>query len=142
MPYKVTGKIIADDGLPIPDNGVLIKELPQAGSTQSPGGVWADANGNFTLMATSPTSVIEVSCNFFKTRTFIAKDFPSVVQLATEGAVIDAQVTKPKETGSNWLWYAAAAAAVIAVLASGKKKPAKGLKAPAAPKRKILTVTV
>lgn len=142
MPYKVTGKIIADDGYPIPDNMVLVKELPQAGSTQSPGGVWADANGNFTLMATSPTSIIEVSCNFFKTRTFTAKDFPSVVQLETEGAVIDAQVTKPKAENNNWIWYAAAAAAVIAIIASGKKKTGKGLKSPAQAKRVIPTVTV
>lgn len=143
MPYKITGRIIADDGYPIPNDFVMIKELPVSGVPYSPGSVVADENGYFTFMATSENSKIEVSCHFFTAQTFTAKNFPSVVQLSGgEGAVINGQVTKPKADNNNWLWYAAAAAAVIAIIASGKKKTGKGLKSPAQAKRVIPTVTV
>lgn len=143
MPLLIKGKVTDASGLPIPDNIIEVKEIPPAGSDIGTADVWADADGNFTLMALSSDSTIQISSVGFETQEWPATSVPAIIRLNDDPrSVING--TRKKD---NTLAYVLGTLAAVGLLyaATRGKKPA-GKKAagalPAAKKPTIKKVSV
>jgi len=126
MPYKIIGKVLDDQGLPI-GHTVQITEKPTIGNLGI-GDVFADDDGSFTILALSGSSFIEISAYGYATQVFPATGVPSEIKLKVDPALILNGTTKPKAKDNTWLWIAGLTLAGLALAsASGKdnKTPAR-----------------
>jgi len=124
MPYKIVGKVLDEQGLPI-GHTVQITEKPTVGNLGI-GDVFADDDGSFTILALSGSSFIEISSYGYATQVFPATGVPAEIKLKVDPALILNGTTKAKPKSNAWIWIAGLALAGLA-LASSKdaKKPAR-----------------
>jgi len=143
MPYKITGKILDENGWPLYQIAQISELSNQPGATVS-ANVWTDENtGAFTFLALDPANTIKVESIGYEPVTFKASAFPSVVKLQPVADLVISGNTTKKKKDNTLLWLAGGVFAAIAISVAMKRKPSK----PTAPQKakalpKPINVTV
>lgn len=146
MPYRISGKVIGDDGYPLYQQA-LVEELNPQG--QPIANILTDEEtGSFVFFAESQNSTIRVKSTGYKEKTFTASAMPAEIPLfPLDESIINLTRPKPSKTG---LYIAIGTVALIAIAAyaSGKKDKKKTVatavatKTPAKAKAKPTAKTV
>lgn len=151
MPYKISGKVVGDDGYPIYQQAI-IAEINSEGQ-QIANILSAEDTGGFVFFADNENSKIKITSPGYKEQFFLAKNIPTAIPLyPMDESVIT--VTRPK-SNKTVLYFTVGTLAVAAIAAivignkDKKKQTAKSKtvatvkpkpKALPKPKAKIVTV--
>ncbi|QEE49605.1 carboxypeptidase regulatory-like domain-containing protein [Flavobacterium alkalisoli] len=147
MPYKISGKVVGDDGYPIYQQA-LIAELNNQGQ-QVANILSSEETGSYVFFAENENSTIRISSPGYKEQIFLAKAVPSEITLyPLDSSVINFTRPKPDRTGLYLALGTLAAVAITAIAIGRKDKKAKAqdskpkAKPVATAKPKVKTVTV
>jgi hypothetical protein len=142
MPFKITGKILDDQGTPL-YQVAQITEMPLVPGLLVGANVWTDENtGAFTFYALNPDNLMKVESIGYKPRFFKAKEFPAIVKLEP-ALVIEGNTKKKKDNTLAWVLAGVATLVAVGFATSKKNAPAaKSLPKKAKAQPKVKTVTV
>ncbi|RDI07042.1 hypothetical protein [Flavobacterium sp. AG291] len=141
MPYKITGKILDESGLPLYQIAQISEVATAVGQTVS-GNVWTDEEtGAFTFLALDPNSTIKVESHGYGVVSFKASEFPSVVKLQP-ALVINGTTKKKKDNTLAWVLGGVAVAIALAVTTKSKKPQTVNNSTPSKKTTKPVTVRI